>query len=376
MKSPISTLAIICIVSLFNFGTPKTAHSANYQATVIKLKPTYYYELNETDTESGVMDTMGNAPKPGTYNGDYGFGGPEVGGPGAITVFSADDFDGIPVPGLGGEDNLAHYSNNSGHIILGDGNLYGSSSITVALFFKAGPAQGGDRLFTNNLSDPTKSFQVNVANDGMVLAVDPSQTGFNAERTLFMEDNSGPDRRLIKSESGWFHVVASTYGSSGPERAANFKLWINGVDRTENLQPNVTGWGIDTGLAKIGGRKADPAHSTTHSGAQDEVAIWLDRVLTDDEARSLWEAAITEKKIPLLIQDVELHRGKTTNAVTVTWNSRRGRVYGVYSTTNLQNDEWEELDDGIESEGESTSFRDEGIPLTDQKRFYKVMELE
>ena len=60
----------------------------------------------------------------------------------------------------------------------------------------------------------------------------------------------------------------------------------------------------------------------------------------------------------------------------MTWNSRRGRVYGVYSTTNLQNDEWEELDDGIESEGESTSFRDEGIPLTDQKRFYKVMELE
>ena len=52
--------------------------------------------------------------------------------------------------------------------------IYISSSITVALFFKAGPAQGGDRLFTNNLSDPTKSFQVNVANDGLVLAVDPS----------------------------------------------------------------------------------------------------------------------------------------------------------------------------------------------------------
>ena len=155
------------------------------------------------------------------------------------------------MPGLGGTDNLAHYSNNSGHVTLGDGNLYGSSSITVAFFFKAGPAQGGDRLFTNNLSDPTKSFQVNVANDGLVLAVDPSQTGLNAERTLFMEDNSGPDRRLIQSDSGWFHVVASTFGSSGSERASNFKLWINGVDRTDNLQPNVTGWGIDTGLAKI-----------------------------------------------------------------------------------------------------------------------------
>ena len=56
-------------------------------------------------------------------------------------MFSADDPNGIAVPGLGGADNLAHYSNNSGHITLADGNLYGSSSITVALFFKAGPAQ-------------------------------------------------------------------------------------------------------------------------------------------------------------------------------------------------------------------------------------------
>jgi hypothetical protein len=376
MKSPITLFSTTFTLSVLLFSVITTTEAANYQATVIKLEPSFYYELNETETDGGAMDTMGNAPKPGVFNGDYGFGGPEVGGEGPLTVFSADDFEGIPVPGLGGTDNLAHYSNNSGHVTLGDGNLYGSSSITVAFFFKAGPAQGGDRLFTNNLSDPTKSFQVNVANDGLVLAVDPSQTGLNAERTLFMEDNSGPDRRLIQSDSGWFHVVASTFGSSGSERASNFKLWINGVDRTDNLQPNVTGWGIDTGLAKIGGRKADPANSTTHSGAQDEVAIWLDRVLTDKEALSLWEAAITEKKIPLVIEDVQLHLGKSSNAVTVTWNSRRGRVYGVYSTTNLQSGEWEELDDGIESEGESTSFRDEGIPLTDQKRFYKVMELE
>lgn len=376
MKSSNAIFTITASLSLFAFFTTASIYGANYQATVIKLEPNFYYELNETETDDGAMDTMGNAPKAGVFNGDYGVGGPEVGGEGPLTVFSADDFEGIPVPGLGGTNNLAHYSNNSGHVTLGDGNLYGSSSITVAFFFKAGPAQGGDRLFTNNLSDATKSFQVNVANDGLVLAVDPSQTGLNAERTLFMEDNSGPDRRLIQTDSGWFHVVASTFGSSGRERAQNFKLWINGVDRTDNLQPNVTGWGIDTGLAKIGGRKADPANSTTHSGAQDEVAIWLDRVLTDEEATSLWEAAITEKKIPLVIEDVQLHLGEASNAVTVTWNSRRGRVYGVYSTTNLQNDEWEELDDGIESEGESTSFTDEGIPLTDKKKFYKVMEVE
>ncbi|NRB44311.1 MAG: hypothetical protein HRU47_05820, partial [Verrucomicrobiales bacterium] len=230
MKSPHPIFTIAVTIILLGVCKTTSIYAANYQATVIKLEPTFYYELNETDTEGGAMDTMGNAPTPGVFNGNYG-GGPEVGGEGPLTVFSADDFEGIPVPGLGGTDNLAHYSNNSGHVTLGDGNLYGSSSITVALFFKAGPAQGGDRLFTNNLSDPTKSFQIDVANDGMVLAVDPSQTGLAAERTLFMEDNSGPDRRLIQSDSGWFHVVASTFGTSGFDRAANFKLWINGVDR-------------------------------------------------------------------------------------------------------------------------------------------------
>jgi len=352
------------------------SNANNYQATVVKLSPTYYYELNEITTDEGALDTMGNAPKAGSFNGDYGVGGPEVGGEGPLYVFSADDFNGIAVPGLGGTDNLAHYSNNSGHVTLGDGNLYASSSITVALFFKAGPAQGGDRLFTNNISDPTKSFQVNVANNGLVLAVDPGSTGISAERTLYMEDNSGPDRRLIQSDSGWFHVIASTSGNSGNERAANFKLWINGVDRTDNLQPDSTGWGINTGQAKIGGRRADPADSTTHSGAQDEVAIWLDRVLTDQEAMSLWEAAITEKKIPLVITDIEITKNIDDQEVKISWNSRRGRIYGIYSTTNLVDGDWEELDDSVEGDGEITSFTDPGVSVDDKKRFYRVVELE
>ena len=352
------------------------SNANNYQATVVKLSPTYYYELNEITTDEGALDTMGNAPKAGSFNGDYGVGGPEVGGEGPLYVFSADDFNGIAVPGLGGTDNLAHYSNNSGHVTLGDGNLYASSSITVALFFKAGPAQGGDRLFTNNISDPTKSFQVNVANNGLVLSVDPGSTGLSAERTLYMEDNSGPDRRLIQSDSGWFHVIASTSGNSGNERAANFKLWINGVDRTDNLQPDSTGWGINTGQAKIGGRRADPADSTTHSGAQDEVAIWLDRVLTDQEAMSLWEAAITEKKIPLVITDIEITKNIDDQEVKISWNSRRGRIYGIYSTNNLVDGDWEELDDSVEGDGEITSFTDPGVSVDDKKRFYRVVELE
>ena len=259
--------------------------SLHYPKAVIGLNPKFYYRLDETSTSAGVIDAMGSAA-PGSYNGDYINGPAMVGGPGPVEAFG-----GIALPGVGGAANLAHYSNNAGHIVLGPGSNYGANNITVALFLKAGSAQGGDRIFTNNLADNTKSFQIVTANDGLVLAIDPSASGANAERTLFLEDNSGPDRRLIDPNAGWFHVVASTSGATGPERASNFRLWINGIDRTDNLKPNVTGWGINTDFAKIGGRRDNPTDSTTHSGAQDEVSIWLDRVLTETEVQSLWTAA-------------------------------------------------------------------------------------
>ena len=271
------------------------AHAAPYQDAVKNLRPTYYYELNETSTDAGVRDTMGNAAGPSSFNGDYVNGPAAVGGEGPLEVF--DPLGPLPVPGVGGATNLAHYSNNTGHIILGNGAAYGANAMTVAFFMKAGPAQGGDRLFTNNLTDPTKSFQINCGNDGLVMAVDPSQGGINSQRTLYLEDGSGPDRRLIDANSGWFHIVATTEGATGPERAANFKVYVNGVDRTANLRGDATGWGVETEFAKIGGRGPDPTATQTHSGAQDEVAIWLNRALTADEAQSLWRAA---RRTPIL----------------------------------------------------------------------------
>ncbi len=274
------------------------------------------------------------------------------------------------MPGLGGEENLAHYSNNEGHITLGDGDLFGSTAITVAFFFKAGPAQGGDRLFTNNLGDATKSFQVNTANDGLVLSVDPAGAGAPAERTLFLEDNSEPDRRLINEESGWFHVVASTEGATGPERASNLKLWINGIDRTGNLQPNSTGWGVDTGMAKIGGRRSNAADSTTHSGAQDEVAIWLNRVLTDNEVAGLWESAITEKVVPLVFTEIVVSEDGGETSVTITWQSQPNRNYAIFSSPDMTG--WQEITDNYESEGDSTSFTDDAVPAGASRIYYKV----
>ena len=295
------------------------AVAEHYQETVSRLNPTYYYQLNETDTAGGAADSTGNAA-PGVYNGDYLNGSAMVGVPGPLEVNG-----GVPVPGVGGALNVAHLSNNAGHITLGDGNDYGASAMTVALFFKAGQgAQGGDRVFTNNLTDPTKSFQINIGNNGLVLAVDPSSSGINAERTL-------ADPAHLQEGSGWYHLIVSTEGATGAERAANIRLWVNGEERTADLSSPATGWGTDTGMAKIGGRRSNATDTTTHSGGQDEVAIWLDRVLTEEEVDGLWNSAITAKPQRVVITELALDRDAGGDEFVIKWLSKQGKLYNLRS---------------------------------------------
>ena len=277
-----------------------------YANAIKALTPTYYYELNETDADTFAIDSMGNASEEGFFNGDYGEEGEEnvavagCDGPIIINDIPTDpEWENVfeyfpqPVPGVGGEENRAHCGNDVGHVDLGPSEEYGAAAITVSLFFRHQGQGGttGDRLFTNNLTDAATSFQVNTAGEGLVVAVNPNDSGELAERTLFDMASAGPDRALINEDYGWFHVVASTSGEPD-ERADNIRVWINGQERTENLSITNWGWGVDTDIAKIGGRRDDGADSTTHRGAQDEVAIWLDRVLTEEEVQSIWTAAL------------------------------------------------------------------------------------
>ena len=63
------------------------AVAENYQNAIKRLQPTYYYELNETDPVGGAIDSMGNAPANGTFNGNYVNGPAMVGAPGPSAVF-------------------------------------------------------------------------------------------------------------------------------------------------------------------------------------------------------------------------------------------------------------------------------------------------
>ena len=57
---------------------------------------------------------------------------------------------------------------------------------------------------------------------------------------------------------------------------------------------------------------------------------------------------------------------------TLTWTSAPGASYTIEGTANLQ--QWVEIEDGVESGGETTEFTDEGLPAGTKEYYYRVLE--
>ncbi|MFC1758532.1 hypothetical protein ACFL2H_07160, partial [Planctomycetota bacterium] len=107
-----SFFAVPCVLLLTAFAY---AQDSPYAQAVKSLNPNFYYELNETSTDGGVVDSMGNGPL-GEYNGDYDGGNAEVGAPGPDFLIAGGQWtettewdigDEIDIVGLG-EDNVSH----------------------------------------------------------------------------------------------------------------------------------------------------------------------------------------------------------------------------------------------------------------------------
>lgn len=63
----------------------------------------------------------------------------------------------------------------------------------------------------------------------------------------------------------------------------------------------------------------------------------------------------------------------STRAVSITWASTPGATYLIEADDDLQPD-WDELEDGFESQGETTTFTETGIPAETTVRYYRVRE--
>ncbi|MCH2059840.1 MAG: hypothetical protein MK183_04370, partial [Verrucomicrobiales bacterium] len=115
--------------------------------------------------------------------------------------------------------------------------------------------------------------------------------------------------------------------------------------------------------------------SNAFQGLLDEVAVWTG-ALSPERILELAEgdSPLGGSPVPLQISNMSADFSGAIPVVTISFNSRPGRIYAVDRTEDLLI--WEELDDGVEGAADSTDFTDSFLPENSTTMFYRVREVQ
>ena len=316
-----------CLLSLTMLSS--VSFGGAYSDAVLSLNPNHYYRLNETAI--GTVIDSGSNPINGVHEGTGLAGTDPLASPGVGDLFgyagaAGPDFskDGQPLVGFD-SSNRALFGNDSLAVTLGDGKNFGHTTMTVAFWFKAacdpldttvecqGPpaSTGGERLWTNNFAgedapgssdldtsdvDDLGHLQINFGwGANLVISIDnrfsdPLKSNFQIPH----RDNQpgglpeGVEGRAVK-DNLWHHLVVSRNGDS----LSNVIVVLDGENiPMDQWVDSTDSWGITAPFdARIGTRTTAP-HAQTFNGWLDEMAIWLGRQLSVEEAIGLYNAAL------------------------------------------------------------------------------------
>lgn len=202
---------------------------------------------------------------------------------------------------------------------------------------------------------------------------DGNMRGFQAhtpwsDGTIYFDQSGccdGPERLTTTGSdlNVWQHFVfqRNEFG----ER----QIWIDGVLSASAGDADP----LDSfdGMITIGAE--GPTLANSFAGRIDDFAIFANS-LTPDQIMELATGAnppdLISPPVPFII--TEINHLAATGATMITWNSRTNRTYAVDSSSDLKI--WEELTDGVESGGETTSFND-NVPVGKSRIFYRVREV-
>lgn len=218
-------------------------------------------------------------------------------------------------------------------------------------------------------------------------AFDDASDGFNAEITveLWSRDDGGTPFDP-GDDFGEDILVSAVFSENEPGdllRGYHFR----DLDSPLLLEPgaySIVGWGY--GAGERNGNDGNAGNFPTELTASDAIEFVGTSRFGDPGANGEFPTSIDGgpevrygagsfsfdegSGVPFVI--TELVYDQPNRTVTIEWNSSPGATYAVAFSTDLE--EWIELEDGLASEGESTAYTEEGIPVGARWRYYRVRE--
>lgn len=319
-----------------------------------------------------------------------------------------------PVPGSSYVQTFTNYPDGATN--LGDGTTIGSSNGVAQV-------QGEALLLTSTATGSTRS-------SFRIPALPGSSQGWTATWDYTMTDAVGgpppadgftfsygaiPELTLNGAEPEG-HGAAEAGMGTGNEISAQVDTWENGS------ATNFPGVGIlENGANLFDGRTDGIVIPNDGSVSGTMTVVWTPESMTfestglnteaqfvelphtftgDDTYSWVFSARTGGATSDLIIDNLEIRIGTPSDefrivsiekvvvpgvdpnpdtiSVTVTWESRDDRTYGIYASPDMQGEafDWEELDDSVNGAAgeETTSYTEAGIPIGTERRFYQIRD--
>ena len=167
-------------------------------------------------------------------------------------------------------------------------------------------------------------------------------------------------------DDGWVHATY-TYDTDTKISHRYLDGVLDGTSNGDHNPPN-------QGSALMIGRMNGGQDGNKWLGLLDDIAVF-NVVFTPEQVTELYEhGPLGGSRVPLMITAINTSFSAASPMVTISFNSRVGKLYAVDRTTDLLI--WEELDDGVEGKANSTDYTDSFLPEDSRTLFYRVREVE
>lgn len=251
---------LVGLLACVFLGILSSNASADYAAAVLADSPTGYWRFNEPDGD--VATNIGTAGD--ELNGEY-LDTPRVPGPDVV--------DGRPVTGLGADNLAIQVGDDEPSCVTVDASPMNDIDSEVGFTFE-GWVNAGPRDFTRiGLWGQNDVPEFGFIDANRIQLWTPGGGNVNWD---FTEDD-------IEDET-WFHIAAT----ANDEETL---LYINGEEVMVGPGQGNATFGFSDFTFNIGGCGVYDATGNQFLGMIDEVSIWNERVLTDEEIQVHFEAA-------------------------------------------------------------------------------------